>query len=269
MPPRLRQTILLLAVILSVRIAPAVQLKVDDPSFEQDGTGSCPGQGPFCGDANIDGTCSCWTPLGNVAVLDAHDGNPCLLPQLPSDGFFAACLSTWGPPQPESQDLFPVDLDLDGTNDAAIGGVRSDLVSPPVNIGFQPATITVRFDYEFGFSGSIVPSVPSAARVSVTLLTGAGPFPVLVSDMSGTTPSGGALTRTGSADLLGPNLGCSVDHQSGRISVVFRKAIPLNLASAVGRAPVQVQFSVSDVGDPNGLAFLCIDNLRIGVTKRS
>lgn len=187
-----------------------------------------------------------WSSMGDVAVLSV---DPCLQPQLPSDGAYAACLST--------EDLF-------GGN--AIGNLRSDLVSPPVLLPFRPKTIRVSFDYEYG-TEELERSILFNDTITVTLLTAAGPIPLLATDSWGVTPEGKGLTRTGTVMEVSPNPGCPVTTQSGRVSVKYKRGIPTVVRDAVFNAPVQLQFSVSDQGDGGRLTFLCIDNLTIDVSK--
>ena len=130
----------------------------------------------------------------------------------------------------------------------------------------RPTSITVSFDYEFG-TDEVLQSAPFNDAVNVTLLTGAGPFPIIVSDSWGTTINGGGMKRKGTADLGIPNPGCEVAHQSGRISVKYTRAIPVNFNFVVFNSPVQLQFSVSDHGDSTGVSFLCVDNIVVKYNK--
>jgi hypothetical protein len=222
-------TVAVCSVKVSSRAA-AVEIELPNPSFET-------------------GDLSSWAFSGDVAVLDLGE---CLQPQLPSDGVYAACLST-------------EDLDENGT--AAVGGVRSELVSPPISLDFRPDSLKVSFEFDYG-SDETLQSVLFNDSVTVTLLTPIGPYPILVSDTWGTTLPNRGLKLNGSTALGPPNPGCPVARQTDRIFVDYKRGIPASLAEQVANGPIQVQFSVSDQGGLDGLTFLCIDNLRIRAKKR-
>jgi hypothetical protein len=218
---------------------------------DEDSTIQCAGGRLF---PDSDGTAS-WRCSGDVTVLALH---PCLQPQLPSDPepvtgaeiAFAACLSTeslWG--------------------GAATGGVRSDLVSPPVSIPFKPGSITVGLDFEFGTDEG-ARSAPFDDALTVTLLTDAGPIPMMTSDTWGTTFNGQGLTLTGTPAFSQGNPGCPVSLQTGRVSAAYRRSISSDLSLLLRETPIYVQISVSDTGDAGRLSFACVDKVSVKASKR-
>ena len=188
-----------------------------------------------------------WGCSGDVAVMK---DNPCLSPQLPSDGAAAVCLSTGS--------LF---------GGSPVGGVASSLVSPPVDVDLKAETLIISFDFEFGTDEGIR-SVQFNDSMTVTLLTGAGPFPLLGSDTWGTTPQGVSVKIEGDPLLApAPNPGCNVDLQTSRVEVKARRTIPPSIQDAVRLLPVHLQFQIVDQGDTDRVSFACIDNIRIRAVR--
>ncbi len=185
-----------------------------------------------------------WTSAGDVSTQTL---GVCVQPQMPSEGLVAACLST--------ESLF---------GGMAVGGVRSELESPPVTPSFRPKSLTVTFDFDYG-TDETPRSIGFDDLISVTLLTGAGPYPILIGDTWGTTPNGSGLAVTGSPGLTFPTPGCDqqVFLQTGRINVKWKRFLSVPEQNAIQNAPIVVQFTVADRGDASRLTFLCLDNLGI------
>jgi len=183
-----------------------------------------------------------WSCSGDVVVTRL---NACMTPQLPSDGSYAACLSTGS--------LF---------GGIARGDVSSSLVSPPIDLGLRPDQITVSFDLVYGTEEGLQSAVLNDT-LSVTLLTGAGPFPLVAADTWGMQPKGGNLKVTGGTPLGTPNLGCPVLYETGRITVVSTRSIPPSAADAVRNLPIFLQFDVRDLGDTSRTTFVCFDHIQV------
>jgi hypothetical protein len=193
-----------------------------------------------------DGDLTGWTSSGDVSVQTLA---ACLQPQMPSEGTHAACLS--------NESLF---------GGAAVGLVQSDLESPPVSVSFRPQSLTITFDFVFG-TAELARSVGFDDQVTFTLLTGAGPFPLLVSGGWGTTTPGKGITLDGSPLLSTPNPGCPVSIQTGLVNVKWKRTFTLSEQLALQNAPIVLQVALADRGDDARLSFACIDNLTIKASK--
>jgi hypothetical protein len=197
--------------------------------------------------------------IADIAVVPNDPPSPCFQPDMPSEGCYMACLSTgnfFGGSANGTCSAPPHD------------GVRSDLVSDPINFAFRPGSIEVSFTVEFQTEENNIPSIGSNDAFQARLVTSAGTFVILQIDTFGRTPPGRGLRVEGASDFFDTAASCPLmGRRTEPLKVTWSKTVDPALRNAMGSGPVFIEFSVSDQGNTERTSIACVDDVRIKIRR--
>ena len=186
----------------------------------------------------------------DVVIVPKNPPDPCVQPEMPSDGNFMACMSTGS-----------------FYGGSSNGGVRTDLTSGPISFDFKPGNIKISFDVDFQTEES-TRSIGHNDAFEARLVTTAGTFPIVQIDTFGRTEPGRGLSVEGFTELLGTQPGCGiVGLRTGHLKVTWSKPFDSVMRGTIARGPVFVEFSITNQGDTENTSIACIDNIVVKVTK--
>lgn len=186
----------------------------------------------------------------DVVVVPKNPPDPCVQPDMPSDGNFMACMSTGSYYGGEAN-----------------GGVRTDLTSGPIEFEFKPGEIKISFDVDFQSEESEM-SIGHNDAFEARLVTAAGTFPIVQIDTFGRTEPGRGLKVEGFEELVGTQPGCGiVGFRTGMLHITWSKPFSSVMRTLIDRGPVFLEFSVTNQGDDQKTSIACVDNIVIKATK--
>jgi hypothetical protein len=147
---------------------------------------------------------------------------------------------------------------------SSVGGMQTVFRSPQLPFQGKPSRIRVDFKVKFLTNESTGTDLGND-RLTVTVLTAAGPIVIAAFDDSGAAPESKNLVIRGEQRFQPGACSTVWKHETGLLQVSYDRSFRDPFRSAMARGPLAIEFSLNNQFDPDFDSAVLIDDVQLRV----